>query len=887
MKKGFSLLIVVILLLTSVVFAKGFIDLDSTHWAYEPIVEMSEKGILNGYPDGTFLPSKSITRAEFAKILVLTLDLNGPATTNTFSDVKPDFWGYEYINIASNYLSGYKNGNEIKFLPNDAAVREDIAVAVVVAAGLQNAEYDLDTLNRFSDKEEISENLRKYIAIAVENNLMQGNANGTFRPKGKLTRAEVCKLMMNTTEELEKIAIADQNKKCTKTSTIFGHKQEYTYKYKNSEKHKIYRKCDVCNVEFYTGDIEHNFTYADYCGYCDYYRKSSVTMSKSKVNLEIGEKITLKVTLSKDSNAQTDEIIWSSDNLSVATVSDGIVVAVGEGSATIKAETDNQEVATCKITVKEKEEVEEETITYGDTNEDGKVNLEDLMKLSNYVVAENTTLTAQAKKNADVNDDGKINGTDLSVLTSFIYDGNVDELPVHGITAYGDVNLDGRLDSKDITKLEEYIAGSKLGTQAKKNADFNGDGKIDETDISSLEACIKADSTNPYIIPKLSPGTTVEAPKTIYGDVNEDGEVDMQDTIKLLEYLGENSSATLTSQGKRNADLNVDGKINNTDVLILNQYLAGWDIELPAKEFIVYGDANEDGVADERDALRILRNANGMADSEISKQGMKNADINVDGKVNGTDAMVIMALIAGWDIEIPAEGITAYGDANLDGRLDSKDIAKLESYISGSTLGTQAKKNADFNGDGKINETDITSLEAYLESQNTNNYIVPLLEPGKTVEAPKTLYGDTNEDGVIDGRDSIRLAKYVEQNDTTALTAQGKKNADLNLDGKINKTDILMLDRYLADWDIELPTKGYIVYGDVNEDGEIDMQDTTSLLGYLSDSDDTVLTKQGKKNADLNADGMINNTDVLILNQYLAGWDVELPAKEYVANEAA
>ncbi len=78
MKKFLFTSIILILLLIMcipIVFAVSFSDLTNEHWAYEPIIEMANKGILAGYPDGTFLPNKSITRAEFAKILVLSLNL--------------------------------------------------------------------------------------------------------------------------------------------------------------------------------------------------------------------------------------------------------------------------------------------------------------------------------------------------------------------------------------------------------------------------------------------------------------------------------------------------------------------------------------------------------------------------------------------------------------------------------------------------------------------------------------------------------------------------------------------------------------------------------------------------------------------------------------------
>lgn len=212
MKKSilFFLASMLLVLMSSTVFAVNFSDLTSEHWAYEPIIEMANKGILRGYPDGTFLPNKSITRAEFAKILVLSLNLKDDTIkNNVFDDVDSSHWSFDYVRIASNYLSGYTNGSRIYFMPDEQAVREDMAVAIVMATNLQNKQYNLNTLDRFSDKDSISESFRKYVAIAVENNLMRGNADGTFNPKGKLTRAEVSQLMLNTTKELEKIAIAD------------------------------------------------------------------------------------------------------------------------------------------------------------------------------------------------------------------------------------------------------------------------------------------------------------------------------------------------------------------------------------------------------------------------------------------------------------------------------------------------------------------------------------------------------------------------------------------------------------------------------------------------------------------------------------------------------
>jgi len=42
-----------------------FKDIGS-HWAKQEIEFITDKGIMNGYPDGTFQPDKALTRAEYA-----------------------------------------------------------------------------------------------------------------------------------------------------------------------------------------------------------------------------------------------------------------------------------------------------------------------------------------------------------------------------------------------------------------------------------------------------------------------------------------------------------------------------------------------------------------------------------------------------------------------------------------------------------------------------------------------------------------------------------------------------------------------------------------------------------------------------------------------------
>ncbi len=200
MKKLVFITIILLIIFANFVYAKEFTDVDKSFWAYGPINQMLEEKILSGYPDGTFRPNNAITRAEFAKIMVLALDLKEDKDTKNvkFSDVDSDFWANDYIKIASKYLAGYEENGKKTYSPNQHAIRADVAVALVIATGLDNSSFKLSTLDAFKDKNSIPANYRRYIAIAVENNLMRGYDDGTFKPKASLTRAQVSQLIYNT-----------------------------------------------------------------------------------------------------------------------------------------------------------------------------------------------------------------------------------------------------------------------------------------------------------------------------------------------------------------------------------------------------------------------------------------------------------------------------------------------------------------------------------------------------------------------------------------------------------------------------------------------------------------------------------------------------------------
>jgi hypothetical protein len=105
------------------------------HWANIPALALFREGIVNGYPDGTFRPDGLLTRAEFAKMVILALKISPfSPSLPTFPDVSKDHWGFSYIEAAvkAGLFRGFPDGT---FRPEEPVTREQILTVIARNAG--------------------------------------------------------------------------------------------------------------------------------------------------------------------------------------------------------------------------------------------------------------------------------------------------------------------------------------------------------------------------------------------------------------------------------------------------------------------------------------------------------------------------------------------------------------------------------------------------------------------------------------------------------------------------------------------------------------------------------------------------------------------------------
>ena len=164
----------------------SFSDLSNTHWAYNVIKNMTVKGILNGYEDGTFRPESNITRAEAAQILSKAFNMSED-NKDEMKDITTDHWAYNAVKKASLYIP-MKNNN---FEPEANITRKDFIIAIMNIRGNNTIKRE----NIFSDLAGLSEEEASKINLAYAFNIANGYEDGTFRPNEPLTRAEACAIL--------------------------------------------------------------------------------------------------------------------------------------------------------------------------------------------------------------------------------------------------------------------------------------------------------------------------------------------------------------------------------------------------------------------------------------------------------------------------------------------------------------------------------------------------------------------------------------------------------------------------------------------------------------------------------------------------------------------
>lgn len=164
------------------------------------IEALAARGIINGMTDTTFAPDETMTRAQFATIVVRGLGLP-EQTTQVFDDVKAGDWFAPYVGSA--YAYGIVKGKSAtRFDPNGTITRQEAAVMVARAAKLCGLDTELDaaavrdTLAQFTDYVTAGDWARQELAFCYRQGILDDSAL-TIQPLVPILRCEIAQMLYN------------------------------------------------------------------------------------------------------------------------------------------------------------------------------------------------------------------------------------------------------------------------------------------------------------------------------------------------------------------------------------------------------------------------------------------------------------------------------------------------------------------------------------------------------------------------------------------------------------------------------------------------------------------------------------------------------------------
>jgi hypothetical protein len=172
-------------------------------YAEEAINALAGKGIVDGVGDDKYAPEDFFTRAQFAKIMVLSLGYEPAEYQGGFSDVSAEDWEADYVQAAvdAGIFEGYPDGT---FGPDNVITRQEIAAVAargaVTAELVSQAKLDKFVMEKsaYLDKDSVPEWAANEVAWLEAEGIFEDFAVENFEPTLEVDRAQAAVVVYKT-----------------------------------------------------------------------------------------------------------------------------------------------------------------------------------------------------------------------------------------------------------------------------------------------------------------------------------------------------------------------------------------------------------------------------------------------------------------------------------------------------------------------------------------------------------------------------------------------------------------------------------------------------------------------------------------------------------------
>lgn len=174
-----------------------FVDVTEDKWYYDAVAYVYQQGIMVGMSETTFEPNTTVNRAQVVQMLYNLEGQPQVSGDSGFSDIRDDQWYAKAVAWASanDVVAGYEDGT---FRPTRAVTREEFAQILYNYAKFKG--YDLSAsadLGKFPDSGQVSSWAETALGWANGNGLINGHDDDRLDPKGSTIRAQAASILMN------------------------------------------------------------------------------------------------------------------------------------------------------------------------------------------------------------------------------------------------------------------------------------------------------------------------------------------------------------------------------------------------------------------------------------------------------------------------------------------------------------------------------------------------------------------------------------------------------------------------------------------------------------------------------------------------------------------
>lgn len=193
--------------------ATQFKDLSGYSWAQTNIESLVDIGAVQGYPDGTYRPGRTVTVAEFVKIAVGLVSTEEDMESVEVKE-NEGHWAAKYMAYAvengmvAEGMFDTTDWNKAISRQQMAVIMENTAERVLKEATMDDAEKQDIIKQKISDYEAICNNCKDKVVQAYARGLINGYSNGTFGPTKNANRAEAATMLIRLISSSQRLAVS-------------------------------------------------------------------------------------------------------------------------------------------------------------------------------------------------------------------------------------------------------------------------------------------------------------------------------------------------------------------------------------------------------------------------------------------------------------------------------------------------------------------------------------------------------------------------------------------------------------------------------------------------------------------------------------------------------